>query len=141
MSDEFVENFRKFSGDDFFKLLEEHFETVIPTLIKKNLEFCDYNCALVLAKLDDARINAIEEDIRNTFDDDLKKANETKADYLGRFSDCQSKFKFLDGQRTWLKLIAETCRKFLGVTQPSSAGNYIPFIYINRIGLKKKLCL
>ncbi len=135
MSDELAANFRKFTGEDFFKLLEQHFETIIPILIKKNLEFCDYNCAIVLAKLDDERIAAIEQDIRITFDDELKKPNETREDYLGRFAGCQAKFKFLDGQKTWLKLIGQTCRQFLEIPEPSSvvdnAGNYFQFIFTN----------
>lgn len=120
MADEFPTNFLKSSGDDFFKLLEEHFKTSIPLLIKRVLSFCDYNCAIVLAKLDDASIISMEDDIRNSFNGGMLVEGETLDNYLGRFVKCQKEFKFLDGQRKWFGLIAETCRRSVGVIASSA---------------------
>lgn len=126
MADEqFSTNILKSSGDDFFKLLEEHFNASIPVLIKKNLIFCDYNCAIVIAKLDDASITSIEEDIRKNFNAEMMEAGETIAEYLGRFVKCQEKFSFLSGQRKWLEMIVEACRRFVGEPVPSQAADTI----------------
>lgn len=119
MAEENLTNFLKSSGDNFFKLLEERFNATIPSLIKKTLIFCDYNCAIVLAKLDDASIISIEEDLRKNFNAGMLEAGETIDQYLGRFAKCQEKFTFLSGQRTWLELIAQTCQHFVGEIVPS----------------------
>lgn len=97
-----------------FDLLEKEFKTKIPTLIRKVLQFFEYNCVIILARLDEASIGLIETNIRNDISADMLDPQEKLEDYLGRFSKCQQKFKFLDGQRKWLELIAEICRSFVG---------------------------
>lgn len=110
------------SGDDFFKLLEKHLKTEIPLLIKKVLSFCAYNCAIVLSKLDEASITSMENDLRESLDAVMLDPNTEKMeDFLGRFAKCQNKFKFMDGQRKWLEIIAKTCRRFVGKVEPTAA--------------------
>lgn len=102
------------SGDNFFSVLQKELRADIPKVIKNILKLFDYNCAIVLARFDDASIISIEEDLRNNFSVEMLLEGETLADYLGRFEKCQKKFKFLDGQRKWFLLIAETCRCYVG---------------------------
>lgn len=119
MTEEFKINFLKSSGNDFFNLLDQHLKATIPPLIKKNLMLSEYNCAIVLAKFDDASISSIEDNVKNNLDAEMLLEGETLKDYLGRFSKCQQKFKFMDGHRKCFSIIAETWRMFLGKTAPS----------------------
>lgn len=109
------------SGTEFFAVLETELKAEIPQLIKNVLMFFEYNCAIVLARFDNGSINSLEDDLRNNFDADMLLEAERMENYLGRFVKCQRKFKFLDGQRKWFELIAETCRRFVGEIHPSLA--------------------
>lgn len=99
-------------------LLDKELKTKIPTLIRNVLKIFEYNCVIILAKLDEASISSIETSIRSEIDADMLSPQEKLEDYLGRFSKCQQKFKFLDGQRKWLELIAETCRRIVDIDAP-----------------------
>lgn len=112
------ELFLKSTGDNLFALLEKDLKIEIPTLIKNVLKFFDYNCAIILAKLDDPSISSIEQNVRKDISADILLPGEKIEDYLGRFTKCQEKFKFFDGQRKWLELIGQTCRRFVGDIDP-----------------------
>ena len=123
----FKAKFLKSSGNDLFNLREEHLNTTIPAVVKNNLILAEYDRPIVLAKFDDAAIRSIEEDLRSNFDEKMMLVGETIEQYFGRFSKCQEKFKFVDGQRKWFSIITDTCRNFLGeivpVTPTDTGGN------------------
>lgn len=85
---------------DFLNKLDSHFDTPIPTQIKKILLLNDYDSLAVLKEFDDHCMADVQQYMRNVFDANILKENEeTIADYLGRFAKCQPKFEFTSGQK------------------------------------------
>ncbi|KAJ6628661.1 Germ cell nuclear acidic protein [Pseudolycoriella hygida] len=59
------------------------------------------------------------ENIRSDISADMMLPGERLEDFLGRFVQRQDKFEFLGAQRKWLELIAHTCRRYVGETDPN----------------------
>lgn len=116
MTELFKTNFLKSSGNDFFYLQEQHLNATIPSLIKNNLILYEYCTAILLSKFDDESIRSMEDDIRNNFNSDTLVEGDSMEQYLGRFSKCQDKFKFMDGHRKWFTIITDACKNFVGET-------------------------
>lgn len=113
MADHIQPSILSLYGDEFFTALQGELKAEIPATIKYILSFFGHDCAIVLARFNGGSIDSIEGDLR-ALTDEMLLPGETMAQYLGRFVKCQSKFKFLDGQRKWFELITETCSRSVG---------------------------
>lgn len=108
------------NGIAFFSAFEKHINTAIPMAIKKILLLCDYDSLIVIQHFDENCISDMEQFLRNTFDESFLDENENTSLYLGRFSQCQKKFQFTSGQKTWLKIIAKTCKDLSAQRPPEN---------------------
>lgn len=94
------------TGDKFFECIEKELRTSIPTYVKNILKMNGFYNAFMISKLVESKISEIEAFMRNDFADFMipKDATLTVNDYLGVYSECQNKLKFLATQKLCSKL-------------------------------------
>lgn len=67
---------------------------------------CEYKCAIVLAKFDDAAISKIKQFLQKDFDPEIILPSEMVEQYLGQYATSERNFQFMNGHKKWFEIIS-----------------------------------
>lgn len=105
-------NLLKLSGTALFDRLEIELTISISPAIRNVLTLNGTDSVAVIEKIDESYIQRIEEFMKNDFTADMRSdETEPMKDFLGIYTNCQTRFKFSAGQRIIIKMIVNFCIK------------------------------
>lgn len=125
---EFKELIRNSSGEAFYAAIEQylssHFNlnhsSSVPVHLKKVLMLNDCDSALILSKFNKDTLYELEQFMKDKFTSHLISREDRMNEYLGIFTNCQSSFQFLAGEKIMLRMIVKICKSVMNDVQTSA---------------------